>query len=303
MTLRPIKFAWQNFFRNIWLSLITIIIIISSLFLVNTLVILGTLANQGLNFYKNKVDVSVFLKPEVTDQQVQNIKENLSKLSTIKGVEVKPKEQALEELKDEYQNNPILLKSLKELETNPLGEILIIKLNRIEDYSSVMSTLQTKDYQDVIETNLNKFSDIKEITDKLNNFAQKVYQIELIVSIIFSIIIFFLVFNTIRLTIYSHREEISIMRLVGASSWFIRGPFLIESIFYGFIAWLINLMILFPLSKILQPYISNFLDHYQFNLMFYFLQNFFQIFGWQLLIIICISMLSSAFAMRKYLKI
>jgi len=231
------------------------------------------------------------------------IKEKLSNNPEIKEIQYKSRDQALEELKNRYQNNPLFLESLKELETNPLGETLIIKLRNIEDYPKVISLLQSKDYKDFVEMNFNIFSDIKKVIDKLDNIARKVYQIESITSLIFGLIIFFLIFNTIRLAIYNYREEIGIMRLVGASSWFISGPFLLESIFYGFLAWLINVGILFPLLRFIQPYTEKFLDHYQFNLVSYFSQNFPQIFGGQLLIIIFISILSSAVAMRKYLKV
>ncbi len=300
---RLLKFAWQNFSRNIWLSLVTVIIIVLSLFLINSLIVLGVLANQSLNYYKSKVDISVFLKPEVTENQALLIKEKLLNVTEIKEIQYKTKAQSLEELKDRYKNNPLFLESLKELENNPLGETLIVKLKNIEDYPKVLSVLQSKDYQDSIEMNFNIFGDVKKVINKLDNITQKVYQIEFIASLIFGFIVFLLIFNAIRLTIYNHKEEIAIMRLVGASSWFIRGPFLLESIFYGFFAWLINLGLLALILKFIQPYIAQFLDHYQFDIISYFGQNFLAIFGWQLLIIVFISIVSSMVAMHKYLRV
>ena len=301
--LRLLKFAWQNFSRNIWLSLVTIIIIILSLFLINLIIILNILVNQSLNYYKNKVDISVFLKPEVTREQALAIKDELSGNAEIKEIQYESREQSLEKLKERYQNNPLFLESLKELENNPLGETLIIKLRQIEDYSKVISILQSENYNKFIEINFNIFSDIKKVINKLDGISQKIYQTELITVAIFGIIIFFLIFNTIRLAIYSHREEIAIMRLVGASSWFIRGPFLLESILYGFFAWLANLVFLFPLLNFIQPYLENFLDGDQFNIFSYFSQNFMPIFGWQLIILIFIGVFSSFIAVHKYLKV
>lgn len=301
--LRVLKFAWKNFYRNIWLSLVTIFIILLSLFLVNSLLVLGIIANQSLDYYKNKIDINVFLKPEVTSDQALLIKNKLSEIKEIKTIETKTRDQSLEELRNYYRQDPAFLETLDELGKNPLGETLNIRLVNMEGFPKVISILQSKDYNNFIEGRINKFEDTKKIISKLDNIAQKFNQIEFIASLVFGMVIFLLIFNTIRLTIYSHKEEISVMRLVGASSWFIRGPFLLESILYVFFAWLINLGLLYPLLKFAQPQVTKFFDQYQFDLISYFTQNFWAIFGWQLLIVIFISIISSTIAMRKYMKV
>ena len=121
--------------------------------------------------------------------------------------------------------------------------------------------------------------------------------------LVFILIASLIVFNTIRVAIYTHRQEIGVMKLVGATNWFIRSPFLLEAVVYGIIACVAGIAIVYPMLNFVQPYVNNFFLTTQFSLTGYFTDNFWAIFGLELLMIILINIISSSVAIRKYLKV
>ncbi len=138
---------------------------------------------------------------------------------------------------------------------------------------------------------------------KINSIADKASQTGLFISSMFIVIMLLVVYNSARVAIYTHKREIGIMKLVGASNWFIRAPYLVSSLVYTFFGVLITVVLFYPLLGLLQPYIESFFADYGFNLMSFYNSNFFMIFGLEFLAAALINALASLIAVGKYSKV
>ncbi len=299
---RAIKFSLQDFWRNIWLSLITIFIVVLTLLLVNILITINVLANYAVKSVEDKVDISIYFDSKATEKQVLEVKARLLELPVVKGVEYISKEEALKDFKIKHQNEPEVLESVKELEKNPLPATLIIKAKDPQHYQAIIGFLNdNKDYGNLIEDQ--NFNDHKEMIKRINNITSRVYQVGIILSLIFALVVVLIVFNTVRIAIYTHREEIGIMKLVGANNWFVRSPFLLEGVLYSLLACVLAVIITYPLLGVVQSYASSFFDSGGFNLVNYFNGHFLIIFGLEFLVMALLNVLSTSWATRRYLKV
>ncbi|MBU4332729.1 permease-like cell division protein FtsX [Patescibacteria group bacterium] len=304
---RLTKLTLQNFFRNIWLSIVTLTIVILALISINILITLNVLTNTAVETIKDKIDISLYFKPEVSGDQVYTVKAKIETFDKVANVDYISPDQALVEFRARHEDNPLLMASLDELDGNPLGATLVIKAKNLEDYASILAKIQGPEFGEyanfIQETN---FNDYELVIGKLNKFSKKVQTVGIVVIGIFLLITILIIFNTIRIAIYTHQEEISIMRLVGATSWFIRGPFLMESALYGLFAWGITMTIIFPFLNFARPHLMIFLGTQAsegFDIVVYFQENFLSIFGFQLVLIVLLSMISSNIAIRRYLRV
>lgn len=297
---RVIKFSFQDVFRNIWLSLVTIMILILALFSVNMLLTVDLISKAAINSVKEKIDVNLYLKPTSEETQILALKAKVSGLSQVKDVKYVSKAEALEIFQERHKSNPEILDALRELGKNPLTPVLIIQPKNIDEYDKLISTLNSID-SEIIESR--NFDDHKSILAKINGISHKVTQVGLFLSIVFITITLLVVYNAIRVAIYSHRREITIMRLVGASNWFIRSPFLISSVLYAVFGVIAIIAIFYPFLSLLQPYLETFFIEYQMNIVSYFNQHFALIFGLEFLGAIIINGMASVIAVGKYSKV
>lgn len=298
---RTIKFALQGFWRNIWLSIVTIVILVLTLFSISVVGTVNIIGREAIKSIQDKINISAYFKNDAPDDQVLNIKYRLENLSQIKSVSYISKEQALDNFKEKHKDDPEIIASIEELENNPLGATLVVQANNIEDYKEILNILKDPDYSDLIQKV--NFEDNQNLINEFSNITNKVQKVVIIISGIFIIITILIIFNTIRITIYTHREEIGIMKLVGATNWFIRMPFLLESILYGVLACIICLAILYPLLNVISPQVTNFFTGYELDLLNYFKNNFWYIVGLELGFAVILSVISSSIAIGKYLKV
>lgn len=298
---RIIKFASQDFWRNIWLSVITITILAMALFSVNFLIVFRLIADNVVTAVHEKVDVSIYFVPEATAGEVNNVKSSLDKLVEVKEVNYVSPEDALEKFKIEHANDPEILESLEQLDANPLGASLIIKAKQLDDYPKIIQEANKPEYQNLIQDK--NFDDHKAIISRIDNITKKVETVGFIIIAIFIFIAVIIVFNTIKIAIYTHRGEVEIKRLVGATNWFISSPFIVEGIFYSLIACGLIIAIIYPLLMIIDPYLIKFFTGLDFSILSYFHQHFFAIFGLQLLAVIILNVISSSLAINKYVRV
>ena len=147
------------------------------------------------------------------------------------------------------------------------------------------------------------FSDNTMVLNKIDNITRRVNDIGLVIITIFILTSLLVVYNTVRVAIYTHRQEIEIMRLVGASSAFIYMPYIFSALMYSLISVAIIIAIFYPFLSLLQPYLEIFFMGYNVNILSYFIANFATIFGLQFLGILLINALASLFAVSRYTKV
>lgn len=296
---RTLKEALKNLFRNGWLSVATISILILSLYVVSVLFVVTHTVDNILKDVQEKVNVSVYFKPATLEEEIFKIKSDLQSNGSVKSVNYVSRDTALENFKRDNADEPIILQSLQEIGDNPLLASLVVKAKDVDQYQSIADYINNASYKDKIGR-IN-YGRNKEIIDKLNSVIATIRRVGISLGIIFAIISILITFNTIRITIYAQRREIEIMRLVGASNTFIRLPYIFEGIIYGILASIVSMLVLFLTLKFITPYVSSVVPTE--NLVDFYTNNFFQIFGIQLLVGVLLGIFSSAIAMRKYLKI
>lgn len=299
--LRILKFSFQDFFRNFWLSIITITILILSLFSINFLIVAGVISQTSIQLVEDKIDLSLYLKPDSSEEDISVLKSELERLEAVNKVEYISKTQALEAFQAKHKNDKQILESLKEIGKNPLNPSLVVEAKSLADYEKIIDSLDTLSKNNIIESR--DFEDHKNVLARVNNITTKVEQIGIFVSVIFILITILVVFNAIRIAIYTHRREIKIMKLVGASNWFVRAPFLAEAILYASLGVIGIMAIFYPFLHLLQPYIGSFFNTESLNLISYFNTNFIQIFGLQFLGAVLINVIASLLAVGRYLKV
>lgn len=298
---RLIKFAFQDFWRNKWLSLVTIVILILTFLTISFLIIFNITASKSINLIQDKIDVSVYFKEDVPEEKITQSQFQLLSLASTKNIRYVSSEQALENFKIKHSDNKKLIDILGALDGNPLGASLIITAKNVEGYSQIIDVLNSDDFKDIIQNTQTDFNDYRQVVDKISLITNKVKKIGVIASIVFALITLLIVFYTIKIAIYTHKDEIAIMKLVGAGNLFIKAPFLIESIFFAVIASLLSVAILYPILKFISPHLEFFIGS-DFNILTYFKANILAIMGWQLLGAILLNLISSSMALGKYLK-
>ncbi len=297
---RIIKFSLQDIIRNGWLSIVTITILCLSLFSINTLSTVSFVSEGAVNAIKDKVDISLYLKADSLEKDILDLKEELLANPRIKEVTYISKEMALLDFRDKYKNNQEVLLALKEINQNPLSPSLVINPSNLEESSFLINELKVLD-KPIIESR--DFTDNSLVLTKIEGITKRINEFGLAIIILFAFISLLVVYNAIRVTIYTHRQEIEIMRLVGASNFFIYMPYLVSSLIYAVFSLLLIIAIFFPLLTLLQPYLETFFAGYSVNVLSYYLENFVGIFGLQFLVVLGINVFASMVAVRRYSKI
>lgn len=298
MLIRIIKNGIIGFWRNRWISLASVFTITLALFIIGSLIFFNILLNTTINRIAEKIDISVYFNDSTGEKEINEIQQSLLGLAEVRMVEYLPKEKALDDFKNRHYQNALITRSLEEIGVNPLQSVLNIKAKDFSQYESISRFLTNESFKPFI-AKVNYFQN-KTIIEKLSwilNFSRRA---GVIVSFILAFIAALVSFNTIRLAIYNSRDEIKVMRFVGAANSYIRGPFIIEGIMVGALSGIIAVLIFFPLAFWTKEGIQTFFG--SLNVFEFHLYNFF----WFGLIILAIGVflgaVSSAVAIRRYLS-
>lgn len=303
--LRILRAAFQNFFRNVWLSLATTVIMTITLLIVLILYFANIFGLQVLQNIEQKVDLTATFVDSATEEQINIVADALRRRSDVKGVQIITSDQALELFKQRNLNKPFIEESLKELGENPLPASLFIVATEPRLYQAISQFLSSEQFKNIIDAV--SYEDSRVIIDKLISLITTIKNSGLVISLVFGTLVVLIMFNTMRLAIYSYREEIDIMRLVGASRWYIRGPFVVESVLVALLAVVLSSAIALPSLRAASPTLQNFFfaDYVQsspFDLYQYALNHWLTIIGLQLAVAVGLAFLSSLIAIQRYLK-
>lgn len=282
------------------MSIAAISIIAISLCLISVVYLATASVNNIVQDFQQKVNVTVYFKSDVSEEDILKIKKDLENYSEIKSVDYVSKEKALEDFKRNNADNPTIVKSLEEIGDNPLLASLNVKANNPAQYEAVSGYISNAPFKDnVFRIN---FAKNKPLIDKLNESARETEKAGIAIAALFGIMAILITFNTIRMTIYTRKQEIEVMRLVGASNTYIRLPFVFEGITYGIVASIISMALLFLSIKFLMPMISLKMIPYSI-LLSTFYADFLIMLAIQIFIGVIIGVLSGVIAIGKYLKI
>ncbi|MDP3052492.1 MAG: permease-like cell division protein FtsX [bacterium] len=296
---RIIKYGFKNFLRNGWLSTATIAVMFLALFVLQGLIIFNVVAKTAITSVQNKIDISVYFKSNVAEDEILNLKKSLEGLSEVKKVEYISQDQALAEFKARHQENSAVSQAIEVIGTNPLLSSLNIKANNPKEYAAIADYLNNQSLSPIIEKV--SYAQNQVVINRLISIVDTAKSGGIILSIIAAIIAVLVAFNTIRLAIYTNRDAIGIMRVVGASNNFIRGPYIVEGVLYGILAAVLSFAVIVPLITYASPYVNNFIP--DMNLQTYFASNFLRLLGYQLLFGIILGTVSSFIAVRRHLQI
>ncbi|MCF7906404.1 ABC transporter permease [Patescibacteria group bacterium] len=299
--IRLIKYAIQGFIRNFWLSFICITTISLAFISIDLFYSLGIISDNFVSSMKDKVDISIYLKPEESRTKVESIKDNLLSLNEVLEVRLLTKEEALTKFKERHSENAVLLESIDDLSENPLGDTLIVKAENPDDYQKILEYIDSFGYvNSILETD---YTNNQLIMDKINSFNDSLKNLLIFISIFFALISSITVLNTIRMTIYSRRKEIQIMRFLGASNSFIKVPFLIEGSFYMILGWITSYIAFYGINILIKSYAQNIFAVYDFDIAKIILSNSQTFLISELVIGIILSILASLFTIRRYAKV
>lgn len=300
-TKRIIRSGFKNFTRNGVVSLASVLVTTITLCVILSIVFLQVILNFSLTQIKDKVDVTIYMTTAATEDKILAYKSSLEQLPEVASVSYESANEALAKFKDKYSSDYLTIQALDELKDNPLGAALNVKAVDPMQYESIAKFVETsmtdgdgKGLIDKVNYRQNKL-----VIDRLTSILDGARILGLLVTLILVVISVIITFNTIRLAIFISREEIGIMRLVGAANKQIRGPFIVQGMVCGVISAVVTMIIFYPFTLWMGNHLANF---FGMNMFEYYLSNLLQLFLIVLVSGVLLGVISSLLAIRKYLK-
>src|SRR3989344_3736260 len=299
---RIIKAGFINFTRGGLVSFAAVLVVTITLSVITSIIFFQAVLHFSLNVIKDKVDVTIYFNVNAPEDKILLLKESLLKLPEVADVSYVSADEALRLFRERHANDYPTIAALDEIGVNPLGAYLNVKAREISQYESIANFLKSDNTLSLGATSIIdkvNYHQNKIVINRLNTIMSGGQKLGFLITFLLIIIYIIITFNPIRLTIFFAKEEIGVMRLVGASKMRVRGPFMIEGAIYGVIATIVTLVVFWPFTAWLVRNISWF---GVFNIYDYYVSNFFQIFAIILLSGILLGVISSFLAVRKYLN-
>ena len=302
---RVVKYGAKSFARNTWLSAAAIAIMAITLIVLGATIIATDVMKTTIREVESQVDISVYIKQEATLEQVERIIGRMTQLETVTDVSyVTPEDANRNTIENLIRDNNITDETMiSELydAPNALPWTLNIKLVSLDDTSELENFVNNDEStKDMLDARPPSYANKnRETIDQIAHIMNRIQLIGLVAAGVFAIIAILIVFNTIRMAIFSRKEEIYMMKLVGASKWFITGPFVVEAALYGVVAAIVAGAVVYGAVYGLNTQMGAIISP-TFNLMkeyWYFVVSAFLLGG------IVIGIISSLLATRKYLKL
>ncbi|MBI1957507.1 MAG: ABC transporter permease [Candidatus Niyogibacteria bacterium] len=296
---RIVRGGFMSFWRNGWVSLTATLVMTLAVFVIGSLLFSNVLLTSALSRIEEQVDISVYFRSDAAEQDILAANAAIAQLPQVRSTAYVSREDALAKFRARHAGNALITQSLDELGDNPLQASLNIRAQNPDQYEVIARFLESSVYQAIIDK-VNYFQN-QVVIERLSRVLSAGRAIGFGITVALSAIAVLVVLNTIRLAIYTARDEIAVMKVVGASSRYVRGPFVVSGALYGVFAAFITAVLFYPLTLWLGPQTAAFfggLDLFQ-----YYLAHFFQIFFILLSCGILLGVLSSTIAIRRYLKV
>lgn len=305
LTRRIVTAGLRGFYRNRTVSLSSIFILTITLSIITAFYLFRAIFDYTLDEITQKVDVRIYFTTDASEEQIGDVKAKLMGLPQVKSVEYTSREQALEEFREKHTGDQLTLQAIDELGTNPFGASLSVVAKDTSQYQAIAEQVSSGagGLLGGASGSVDKINyyQLKDSIDKLNNIIGWTNTVGFWLSMIFILMSCMIVYNTIRLAIFVYRDEIAVMKLVGASNMFIRGPFIVEAMLYAFAATIVTFVVYFFATIWVTKKTVFFFEGM--NLHSYFLTHSLELAGLLLLSGMVLAIVSSLFAVRRYLKI
>jgi len=295
---RIFHYGFKNFWRNGWLSTATVAIMTVALTVFVGLIMFGVITKAAASSIQDKIDISVYFNTNTSEDQILNIQQSLESLSEVQSVDYVSRDQALATFEANHANDPTVTQAIQELDTNPLDASLNIKAKDPSQYGAIADYLASPNLAPYIDTL--SYTQNEDVINRLATIVRTIETGGFVITLILALIAGLVIFNTIRLAIYSNRDEIGVMRVVGASNSMVRGPYVVEGMICGGIASITSLIIAAPGIYFSSPYFDRFIPGL--NLFQYFYTHLPMLLLYELLFGVVIGAFSSFIAVRRYLK-
>ncbi len=306
-----IKEAFRHFFRNWTTSFGAVITIFLSLFIIGLFIVGSVLVNSFIGNVEDQVTIQAYISDEASDADVEDYQDKLEKMDNVKSVEFVSKEDALKEYSSSISSNADATLSALDGQ-NPLPRSFRIEM---EDPSQVESMAETikddpgfrKIVDDANSEIDDKDADVAENVRYGQEEVSRLFQLTnyirvaaVVLVALLTFVAFIFINNTIRLSITARRREIAIMRLVGASNGFIRGPFITEGVLQALIGALLSIGVLELFRNLVIPKVSAGISWMSIGIP---MEIYYATYGSLVLLGVIIGLFGSAIAMRRYLKV
>ncbi len=297
---RVCRSGFVGFWRNGVVSAASILTLTVTLTVIGSLLLASAYLNASLETIKSNVDISVSFKIDAPESEILSLKNTVASLPEVKEIEYVSRDQELADFRERHKDNALLVRSLDEV-GNPFGARLNIKAKDPSQYESIARFLSSSSEDSVLNRDIiDQTTFKKDIVDRLIGLIGAIKKIGFVVSMVLIFMSILVTFNTLSLAIYTSREEISVMKLVGASNNYVSGPFVVEGIIAGTISVFISIGILYPLVL----WVKNATEgvYGGINMVAYYVDNFIEIFLVLLVAGLILGIISSFLAIRRYLK-
>ena len=300
---RIVRTGMLNFVRNAWLAVAAMAIMIITLTIILFSLIVNATFRNTVDQITDKINISIYLKDTVSEAQAKTFVDDLRALPSVEKVSYLDKAAALRAYMKQNVGNESLLKAINETD-NPLPATIQVKPRDLNQLGQIRSFIEKPDNKKLQSDPASDNGDRREAIDKITHATNIMRRAGVVAVVVFATISVLIIFNTIQMAIFNRRDELQIMRLLGASTWYIRGPFVIEAIIYGILSAIISTLLINALfitaSNSLQATSLGILD-------ISYSQQYFRNHFWWLLVIqlalgILIGAASSIIATRRYLK-
>lgn len=294
----------KNFVRGGAVSVATVLVMTVTLAIIGGLIFVSALLSYTLESIKEKVDVSVYFVTTASEQSILAVKDQLGRLPEVEKVSYTSREDILTQFRSRNAGNQLNLQALDEIGTNPFGGRLDVHAKDPSQYEAISKFLDVSPTLSAGGTSIvdgTNYKQNQESIQRLTVIINAIRDIGFAVVLIFAIASILIAFATIRLAIYTSKDEIAVMKLVGASNAYVQAPFVVAGIITGAIAATIVLIALWPATWYAGIKTVGWFDG--FNIGKYYVSHFFWVFGIVMGSGIVLGSVASIFAIRKYLKV
>lgn len=300
---RIVRSGFVGFWRNAFVSLAAIFVMTVALFVIGSTMLLDQILGVSLQKIQSKVDINVYFVTTADEDDIKALQTSLEALPEVAEVTYTSASTSLALFRERHQRDEQIIQGLEELNENPLGATLAIRAKETSQYEGISQFLEEQRKNETPQSPLIdevNFVKNKNAIDKLTAIIEAVERSSLVTMVFLVVASVLITFNTIRLAIYTTREEIAVMRLVGASNTFIRGPFMLQGTMYGLVAGVVSILLLYPILLWIGPATQTF---FEFNIFEYFISDFTRIFTTIVGLGMGLGLISSILAVSRYLRV